>query len=607
MRAFLRSVVVTTFAVIFGSLISLVLIIGIGFGLFRSAQQSGWTPIQAKSILHLRLSGQLVEKVHPLDFNFMGPHSIFKDDPRVGLWELNRAIDAARNDKRFVGIYLDIRDFDASWAGVQELRAHLVEFAKSGKWINAYANGYDEKLYYLATAGGKIWLQPNGELELKGLGISEPFFKGLFDKLGIEAKVFRVGKFKSAIEPFILDHMSDENRQQNLTLLSDIWSEFRSATAKARGMTEAHVDELASNLSVSSAAEAKKAGLITETLFEDQAEENLAAATVGKDDEPRLVLPSQLLHELPSRRTRKGDKVALIFAEGEIGEGGGGARDAISAEEMREDIEDARRDEDVSAIVVRINSPGGDALASDVIWRELMIADEEVPVVISMGDVAASGGYYIASAGRYIFAEPTTITGSIGVFGLMFNVEKFLRDKTGVRFDRVVTHPHADIGDATRPMSASEAAVIQKSVNTVYARFLDAVQEGRGFESRSDLEAIAQGRVWSGRRAQQLGLVDDLGGLSQAILKAAEYAELGEHYRVEVFPSESAPLGRILERFSSDAMVSVTNRSGVAALSWLMPFAQRLAPLQALGLTTEALPHTGVYMRMPFDLKVQSL
>ncbi|RYZ73171.1 MAG: signal peptide peptidase SppA, partial [Proteobacteria bacterium] len=586
------------------SLVTVFILIGMVSLILSSASKSASHSVVENSILHMRLRGEIVEKHRPLDFNFLGNKSIFSEEKSIGLYELTRAIEAAKTDSRIKGIYIEMRGFGAGWATLTALHNKLEEFKATKKWIYAYGDRYDEKSYYLATAANQIFIQPHGEVEFNGLGMNQPFLKGLIAKLELEPRVFRVGKFKAAIEPLILDHMSAENRKQNEELLGDIWAEVRKSVATSSKIEEKRVDEIAGGLLAVSAEEGQKLGLFTETIFEDALEDRMRGFTVGKDEDLELVTPGQLLRDSTATAKLQGagpKKIALVFAEGEI-QSGIGSSDSIGSETFREDLIEAKEDEDVAAIVVRINSPGGDALASDVIWREMMKVDEKIPVVISMGDVAASGGYYMASAGRYIYAEPTTITGSIGVFGIMFNAEKFFKNKAAVNFDRVVTHPYADIGNATRPMTDLEASKIQGEVERVYKRFLDVVQEGRGYEKREDLESIAEGRVWSGTRAKEIGLVDEIGGLESAVKKAAEFANVKD-YKIVMYPQQTDPIMQFIERFSGDAVRSwmgevLLGKSGYANVRALGQVAEQI-PLSQVEMKS------GIYMRMLKDIKIQ--
>lgn len=558
-KNFLASALGALFGVGF-ALFSLVVILPmIAFVIFAGGRHSQVEAVQPHSILHLELNGQIVEKRRPMGFSLIGERSILGDDRFMGLYELNRAIELAKTDKKIDGIYLHIGDLDAGWAAVSSLRRKLSEFAATGKWIYAYADRLNEMGYYLASVANQIVMEPSGDLEFNGLASQETFVKGLLEKLGVEPLIFRVGKFKAAIEPLTRDQMSAENREQTQALISDIWSEVRAVAAKTAKLSPERIDQMVSGLEVVSAETAKTAGLIQATDFVDVLEDRMRDQTVGKDSELELVAPGRYLREADKHKTRE-KKVVVIFAEGEI-HSGESSVESIGSESLREEIEDAKSDDATAAIVLRVNSPGGDALASDVIWRELRKADEEIPVVVSMGDLAASGGYYIASAARYIYAEPTTITGSIGVFGIMFNAEKFFKGKAGVSFDRAVTHPYADLGAFTRPMAPIEAKTVQGEVERVYKRFIDIVQESRGFEERKDVENIAEGRVWSGTRAKEIGLVDELGGLDMAVKKAAEFADIKD-YEIVIQPADADPLRHLFERLTQEMSSRVLGPGG---------------------------------------------
>ena len=602
MASFLKSILATTIGMVIGT----VLIVFLGLGIFgvviHGASKAGESQtIEKNSILHLRMRGVLVDKHRSLDFDFSGPHSIFKEDRTMGLWEISKAIDAAKTDKRISGLYLELRDFQSGWANLSALHRKIEEFKATGKWVYAYADKFDEHSYYLATAANQIFIQPNGDIEINGLGVNEAFLKGLFEKVEVEPRVFRVGKFKAAVEPFILERMSAENREQTKALLDDVWATIKEATTASTKLTGERIDQIAAGLEVTSAAEAKAAGLVNEMIFEDDLEDKMKNFTVGPNAEMKMVSVSQLLRDrkamdLIKRSGKK--KIAVIFAEGEINSGMG-SNDSIGSEGLSEDLHDVEGDDDVAALVLRVNSPGGDALASDVLWREITVLDEKIPVVISMGDVAASGGYYISAAGRYVFAENTTITGSIGVFGLMFNTQKLFNNRAGVKFDRVATHPYAGIGDSNRPMAPLEAQTIQKEVERVYKRFIDVVTESRGYDKREEVEGIAEGRVWSGKRAIDLGLVDEIGGLDQAIAKAADYAKLGANYQVEVFPKDSDAISQFLEKLTGDSIETAVGRdtiSKIKALSSHIP--------ESLVNAKDATMKAGVYARLPMDLEI---
>jgi protease IV len=597
MKNVFKSALGSALGIVIGTMIAFMILPFILVLLLKGASQMS-EPVKPKSILHLRLSGELIDRQQPLDFDFLSQRSLLGPEKSVGLFELGRAIDRAKTDKRIEGIYLEIRDFNAGWAGISALRRKLEEFSAEGKWIVSYAERMDEMGYYLASSSGQIFMQPHGEIEFNGLSVSPVFLKGMMSKLEVEPRVFRVGKFKAAVEPFLLDKMSDENREQMQTLIDDVWGTLRQSVSKALGVESTKLDEVASNLELLSVSDAVAKGFVKEAAFEDVVESFLKQKTVGADRDLELVTPGRYLREKRPMPSKGVKKIAVIFADGEIHSGPGG-RGEIGSQALRDDILDAKSDEDVAAIVVRLNSPGGDALASDVIWRELRTTDDELPVVVSLGDVAASGGYYIAAAGRYIFAEPTTITGSIGVFGVLFGTEKFFKNKAGVNFDRAVTHPYSDIGNFNRPISQFESQRIQSEVERVYKRFLDVVQEGRGYEKRSDLESIAEGRVWSGTRAKELGLVDELGGLDQAVAKAAEFAGLGKDYEIRAFPESKDPFSSFIERYMGDSFEMIQRQIaahtiGEEGLRTLREVARTVMPLK-----------NGVHARLPFDVRIR--
>ncbi len=601
MKAFFKKVLTTVLGFFVGTILSFIFL-PLLFVLLIHTIQGGGEGVSKHSILHLRLRGHVVDHNRPFDFESFSPRSLMLDEERpIGLFELIRALHRAKIDPRIDGVFLDFKNLDIGWAAATSLHDAVRDFNQSGKFAYAYADHYSEKTLYLATAAEKIFAEPNGDVEFNGLSVSSAFLKGLMAKLEVEPRIFRVGKFKSAVEPFLLDQMSTENRAQEQALIDDIWGVVTPEWTRVSGKPPAELNRIVSELQIESADSAKNAGLIHQLAFRDEVEDLMKEKSVGDEDDLRLVTPLHYLRDSggPKPVQHKGKKVAVLFAEGEISSGIA-ATDGIGSDSFVRDFEEIKKDEDVRAVVVRVNSPGGDALASDVIWREIAACDEELPVVVSMGDVAASGGYYMSAGARYIFAEPTTITGSIGVFGLMFGSGKFFQDKLGVKFDRVVTHPYSDIGNPNRPMDEIEKKTIQGSVERVYGRFLEVVSNSRPFDTKKDVDKIAQGRVWSGVRAKEIGLVDELGGLDRAIKKAAEFAQLGDQFDLEVYPHATDTLSELMERFFDDSVEAKIN-SGVGALltgarlGWLVNQTTQLV----------LMPKPGVYARLPFDLKIE--
>ncbi|MCM2280281.1 MAG: signal peptide peptidase SppA [Bdellovibrionaceae bacterium] len=594
MKSFIKQVAASALGMVLGVCAALVIIPAIA-ALFFKLAQSGIGPIEDKSVLHLDLHGRLVEKARPLDFDFISTSPFSEDERGTGLYELTRALELAKTDSRIQGLYLELDGLETGWASIETLRRAIQDFSKSGKFVYAYAETLDEATYYLATAAERTFMQPNGDLEMNGLSVSTPFLKGLFEKLEMQPRIFRVGKFKAAIEPLILEKMSEENRQQNQTLVMDLWTVIREAFRQPGKLDDTSLDRIASELEVNSARDAFDKGLIHQLAYEDEVLDLLAEKTVGPEEDVRYVTPGQLLRETKAKSgTTSGasstakDKIAILFAEGEI-VSGSGDRNSIGSRSFVEALDEARSDEHVKAIVVRINSPGGDALAADVIWREISVTNEEIPVVASMGDIAASGGYYMAAGARQIFAEAGTLTGSIGVFGILFDTEDFFRNKMGVNFDRVVSHPYADIGSFNREMTEFEREKIQGQVERVYHRFVQVVRDGRKLPETVDASAFAEGRVWSGLRAKELKLIDEIGGLDAAVRKAAEFAGIAD-YSLDIYPRDEDPFKRFLELLSGETARALLQGT----------------PLSQLRETVSALPlRSGVYARIPFDLKVR--
>ena len=377
--------------------------------------------------------------------------------------------------------------------------------------------------------------------------------KGLFEKLEVEPQIIRYGKFKSAIEPLILDKMSDANRMQTMTYLTDLWNKMLTGVADGRGTTVEALDKMAQDATIQNGKDALENGLVDALLFKDEAMANLRTRLeIEGEDEKINFVGLGKYKDAPApkndeKKTGKKEKIAVIYAVGSI-EGGQGDDETIGSEKISEEIRKARKDDKIKAIVLRVNSPGGSALASDVIWREMVLAKEAKPVVVSMGDVAASGGYYIACAADTILAQPNTITGSIGVFGVLMDAKKMINNKFGIMVDTAKTNRFADLGSPFRPLTELERALIQNGVNEIYTDFITKVAEGRGM-AVADVDSIGQGRVWSGEDALEIGLVDKLGGIDDAIEIAANMAEV-ENYRVVEYPKKQDPIEKMIQDLS---------------------------------------------------------
>lgn len=493
------------------------------------------TAVQPESVLVINLDEDISDSpvtnpFNNIDFNTMSTVR------HMSLYSALRAIDAAAGDSRIKGIYLRLNgQGSADITTLEELRETIAQFKESGKFVVAYNETYGQFGYYLASVADRVYLQPEGMILWNGITFNVAFYKGLLDKLDIEPEVFRptACKYKSAVEPYILTKMSDANRRQMTELAESIWGSVTAAVSESRSIPVAKLNELADNLSAMFPEEALANGLVDGLVYEDQMNDVFAEYGVeaGRDGEYNMVTLGEYAMQVGADMSNvSADRVAIVYAEGQIVDGNG-EYDAIYGNTMAERIKSVRLDDKVKAVVLRVNSPGGSALASDVIWRELELLKAEKPVIVSMGGYAASGGYYISAPADVIIADKMTLTGSIGVFGMYMNVGKALKDKLGITFDGVKTNTLSDFGNATRPMTAVERATIMRSVDNVYETFTGLVAKGRNLPVEKVLD-IAGGRVWSGSEAVELGLADGNGGLKTAIAVAADKAALGENYRI---------------------------------------------------------------------------
>ena len=452
-------------------------------------------------------------------------------------------IEKAKNDDKIKGIYLNFSSVNAGFSQIEEIRNKLLDFKESGKFIYSYADSYSQSAYYLASVSDKISLNPEGIIELKGLSAEIMFYKGLMDKLGIEAQIIRHGKFKGAVEPFMYNQMSNENREQIEKLLNSISDYMIDGIATEReGITSEEIHKMINNMYLSSARKCLESGIIDKIAYQDQ-----ILSDLEDKSEHEITLTDYMKVKNP-KTSVSDNKIAIIYATGEINTGKG-SYNTIGSETTVEAIREASEDENVKAIVLRVNSPGGSALASEIIWREINLAKQKKKVVVSMGDYAASGGYYIACNADKIFANNSTLTGSIGVFGIVPNTKNFLNEKLGVYIETVKTHKHSDIANGYRKLSDDELNVIQNSVEDIYETFITHVSEGRGIPVRK-VDEIGQGRVWSGADALSIGLIDEIGGLEDAIASAADLSAL-EDYRIITLPKKTDMFEEFIESFSA--------------------------------------------------------
>ncbi|MDT7829587.1 signal peptide peptidase SppA [Pricia sp. S334] len=577
-------------AAILGTLVAL----GIAFtmffvliGIITSSEDS--VSIKKNSVLELQLQRPISDYVgdNPMD-PFSG--GIFQQ--AQGLDEILNAIGVAKNDDDIKGISLNNNFILAGLAQTQAIRYALNDFKSNGKFVYAYADFYPQKDYYLASIADSIFMNPVGALNFRGLSSEVLFFKDLQEKSGIKLEVIRHGKYKSAVEPFIANEMSDANRTQINELISSLWGTMVDDISDSRKINPKNLNVIADTLGGRTPEFAKQSGLIDGITFYDGYENSLKRA-VGSDKDLNVVLLEDYVIRSNKKATNMGaDKIAVVFAQGEILYGEGGP-DIIGQGIITEALRDARDDDKVKAIVLRVNSPGGSALTSDIIWREIELAKEKKPVVVSMGNVAASGGYYIAVGADKIFAEPTTITGSIGVFGTVPNMTGLAED-VGINAEQVGTNKNSVEYSLFEPMTDDFRNLVQESIESTYDTFLKRVAQGRDI-SVAEADSMAQGRVWSGVDAQRIGLIDELGNLEDAVAEAANMAEL-EEYGIKKFPKYKTGLERFLEDMGG---------AGTKAKQEFIEGEIGTQAYSVLKQVKSVMDQEGVQARMPFVLDIK--
>jgi protease-4 len=517
--------------------------------------------IKDKSMLMLKLNGEITERAPNDPFEGLDIPG-FDQNKRLGLDDILSAIEKAKDEENIKGIYLRIENIAAGYSTCEEIRKALIDFkTESGKFIYAYSEVYTQKAYYLASAADKVFITPEGMIMFTGIASQRMFFKNALDKLGVEMQVIRHGKFKSAVEPFMLENMSPANREQVEVYLGSIWSNILEGISSSRNISIEELNQIADkNMLFKTTDELLAYNLVDSVIYEDQVLDFLREKTGIKANKE---LPTNSVADMKTvvaKRKEKGlakDKIAIIYGSGEIGMTGPSSMgsEAINAPQLAKEIRKARIDSSIKAIVFRINSPGGSSLASELIWREVKLATEVKPVVVSMGELAASGGYYIACPADTIVANPTTITGSIGVFGLIPNTQKLFEDKLGINTEVVKTNLMSDVPSVNRPLTSNERALMQRMVENVYSTFVTHVAEGRQM-TFEQVDAIGQGRVWTGENALKLGLVDVLGDINDAVRIAKEMAGL-DNYRIVQLPKMKDPIEELLSGFTTSVKYNI--------------------------------------------------
>ena len=581
-------------AVFIMSILGLFLFILIIGGIIGSFGEFGPKPMAIKSntVLHMTLNGEITEK----SSSKFDPAS-FSMEKKVGLSDILYGLENAKNDSKIKGIYLEIGDLSCGYATAREIRNALKDFRSSGKFILAYNSGevISQKEYYLSSVANEIYGFPTSTMELLGLGAELSFFKGTLDKLDVEVQVVRGSNndFKSAVEPFFRKEMSDSSRLQIERYMTSMWEDIRTDISTDRKLTIERLNEIADSALIHRAQDAVAHGLMDGVMYRDEVMDSIAKK-IGLQQKSDINLQAfekyakKKFYQNQQLTKNDNPNVAVILAEGGVSTDG----DGLTSEEICKLFQDVRKNKSIKTVVFRINSPGGSALASEEIWREVALTNKTKKVVVSMGDVAASGGYYIASPASYIFAEPTTITGSIGVFGMIPYTGKMLENKLGVTFDRASTNKHA-VMTTNRKLTKEEFAIIQSEVDAIYALFLQRVAEGRGMTEEA-VNTIARGRVWTGTDALKIGLVDALGGIREAIEYAAKSSNLKDK-RVLYYPlKKEDKFTELLEQFEEEENSEFSLRSEKFPAELLKQY-KELKKIEAM---------SGIQMRMPFDIQI---
>ena len=531
------------FATILGLFIFSIIWVVIFFSIIGAAMSgSKEVKISDNSVFELKLEGILVER-HKNDVISSFASEINSSVSEIALDDIMASIDKATDNDNIKGIYLHIGDFSASVASLQEIYKGLEKFKKTGRFIVAYADSYGNGTYYLSSIADKVYMNPSGTLALTGINISTVFFKDLLSKIGVEMQIFKVGTFKSAVEPFTQTSMSEANRLQLTTFINSIWTEITKTIARNRGISDTEVNLYAdSGLFLDDAQTAVHHKLIDSLVYSSDMKE-IIEKLVDKDYNALTINDMKFVAR---NKEYSKNRIAIVYAVGEID--GSNKNDGIDSEDISEDLIDIADNDKIKAVVLRINSPGGSAYGSEQIWKAVSVVKSKKPIVVSMGDYAASGGYYIACNTDRIFAQPTTLTGSIGIFGIFPNIGG-LTDKLGIKFDNVKTNKYSDFGATYRPMNTEERAILQRYINNGYELFTKRCAEGRNMNIDS-LKAIAEGRIYSGTDAMQLGLVDEMGGLEEAIAFAAKKANIS-NYTLKYYPSVKSLIEQISDIFST--------------------------------------------------------
>jgi len=581
------------FKIFFASFLALMVFMLIGvlivLAMIAGATSDKTPSLGSKGVLMLDLTKEYKEQKNDNPLNTLRGNA---DENVPGLYDVVRMIAYAKTDSSVKGIYIKGDDNANGFAASEEIRNALLNFKQSKKFIIAFGDVMSQKAYYVASAADKVYCNPKGTVDWRGLESTLFFLKGTLEKLEIEPQIFYAGKFKSATEPLRAYQMTEPNKLQTSVYLNDLYSRILMAAAEKSKSDTASLRQLANSGVVQTASEAAMYHLIDGLRYDDEVKnEIIKSIKIDPSDKINFITFGKYAKAVDFT-PNGGDRIAIIYAEGEIADGKGDGGTTIGSDYYRNLIRKVRLDKDIKAIVFRVNSPGGSALASEEIWREISLAKKAKPVVVSFGDVAASGGYYISCDADSIFAQPNTITGSIGVFGIIPNIKKFFNNKLGVTFDGVKTSPFADMPSASRPLNAAEKQFVQNSIDTIYTTFKSRVAQGRKLPLQV-VDSIAQGRVWTGQRALQIGLVDKLGNINDAVACAARMSKSKE-YTLREYPEKKTFLEDLLKNYK-DEMKTETIRDEIGKEQYAV--LKQLKNIRSM----VGIPQT----RLPFDFSIR--
>ncbi|TKC06519.1 signal peptide peptidase SppA [Pedobacter polaris] len=589
MKEFFKYVLATVVGIVISTFVIAIIFAAIIAGLVSSVGEEKAVAVKSNSVLYLDLDQVITERTPENSFAGL-PIIGGGEEKSIGFNDLIKALKEAQTDDKIECVYINVSSPNAGMATMLEVRNAIIDFKKSKKPVIAYSEVYTQGAYYLASAANKVYLNPQGALEFKGFSSELTFFKGALDKLGIEAQIIRVGNYKSAVEPFINTKMSDYNRKQITAYVGGLYNTFLKEISETRKISTDSLFMIADGYKIQQPKDALAYKMVDALKYKDEVLDELRNITgKSKKSTVNTVSINDYIANLPKETSTSSDKVAVIYANGDI-VGGEGSDQQIGSERISRAIRKARLDDDVKAIVLRVNSGGGSALASDVIWREIILSKKAKPVIASFGDVAASGGYYIGCAADSIFVQPNTITGSIGVFGIIPNFQNLLNNKLGITFDGVKTGQYADIMSVNRPLTAGERFIIQNDINQIYDTFIGRVADGRK-KTKAQVDSIGGGHVWIGTDAVKNGLADRIGSFNDAIKSAAKKAKLSG-YQVVEYPEKIDPFKAFLSNAKDNISVYYTKKElGENYLIYKQ--------------MQKAITNSGIQARMDYEIKIK--